>query len=89
MISSDAGLLTKPVSTTQLDISMAERWEVIFDFSSYAGQNVTLRNNRDVGADDDYNSTDKVMRFMVSPTILDNTNNGPLPATFRDVHFVL
>lgn len=87
VIGSDAGLLSNPVSTTQLDISMAERWEVVFDFTSYAGQNVTLRNNRKVGADDDYNSTDKVMRFVVGPTVLDNTGNGPLPSTLREVPF--
>lgn len=44
---------------------MAERWEVVFDFTSFAGKNVTLRNMRDVGADEDYNSTDKVMRKSI------------------------
>jgi FtsP/CotA-like multicopper oxidase with cupredoxin domain len=62
VVGSDAGLLTRPVQSNQLDISMAERWEVVFDFSQFAGKNVTLRNMRDVGADEDYNSTDKVMR---------------------------
>jgi bilirubin oxidase len=61
---------------------MAERWEVVFDFSSYAGKNITLRNNRDVQADDDYNSTDKVMKFVVATTVADSSNNGPLPAAF-------
>ncbi|THV66965.1 oxidase cueO precursor [Aureobasidium pullulans] len=58
---SDAGLTAKPVQTTQLDMAIAERWEVVFDFTSFSGQNVTLKNNRQVAADIDYNSTDKVM----------------------------
>ncbi|CAD0100682.1 unnamed protein product [Aureobasidium mustum] len=85
VIGSDAGLLASPVSTTQLDISMAERWEVVFDFSSYAGQNITLKNTGNVAADDDFDGTDRVMRFMVGNSVSDNTNNGPLPATLRSV----
>jgi FtsP/CotA-like multicopper oxidase with cupredoxin domain len=64
VVGSDAGLLTRPVQSNQLAISMAERWEVVIDFAAYAGKNVTLRNMRDVGADEDYNSTDKVMREL-------------------------
>lgn len=85
VIGSDAGLLASPVSTTQLDISMAERWEVVFDFSSYAGQNITLKNTGNVAADDDFDGTDRVMRFMVGNSVSDNTNNGPLPASLRSV----
>lgn len=85
VIGSDAGLLASPVSTTQLDISMAERWEVVFDFSSYAGQNITLKNTGNVAADDDFDGTDRVMRFMVGNLVTDNSNNGPLPATLRSV----
>lgn len=64
VVGSDAGLTAKPVPTTQLDISIAERWEVVFDFTSFVGQNVTLKNNRQVAADTDYNSTDKVMSTL-------------------------
>jgi bilirubin oxidase len=69
VVGSDAGLTEKPVSTTQLDISMAERWEVVVDFSSYAGKNLTYRNNRNVGADKDYPETDKVMRKSTPPCL--------------------
>jgi bilirubin oxidase len=64
---------------------MAERWEVVFDFAKYAGQNVTLKNTGKVAADDDYIATDRVMRFVVGDTVKDNTNNGALPATLRNV----
>ena len=87
VIGSDAGLLTKPVQSNLLHIAMAERWEVVIDFAPYAGKNVTVRNNRDVQADEDYNSTDKVMRFVVGTTVTSQQGNGNLPATLRSVPF--
>lgn len=87
VIASDTGLLTKPVPSDNLEISMAERWEVVIDFSAYKGQNVTLKNARDVQADEDYNSTDKVMQFVVGNTITSDQGNGALPAKLRDVPF--
>lgn len=62
VIASDAGLLERPVDTTQLDISMAERWEIVVDFTNYEGQNLTMRSNAQVGADTPYLHTDKIMR---------------------------
>ena len=62
VFASDAGLMLNPVQTNDLYISDAERWEVIFDFTSFAGKNVTLKNARKVAADEDYAATDQVMR---------------------------
>jgi len=87
VIGADTGLLTKPVQSSSLEISMAERWEVVFDFEKYAGKNVTLKNGRDVQHDEDYNSTDKVMQFVVGSTVTDSSNNGALPSTLRAVPF--
>jgi bilirubin oxidase len=61
VFASDSGMTLNPVDTNELYISDAERWEVIFDFTKYAGKNVTLRNSRNIAADKDYNSTDQVM----------------------------
>ena len=44
---------------------MAERWEVVFDFSPFKNQNVTLKSNAKVADVDPYLHTDKVMRFVV------------------------
>lgn len=66
VVASDAGLLLNPVDTTQLDISMAERWEVVIDFAAYKGQNVTLRSNAKVADNDPYLHTDKVMRKWIN-----------------------
>jgi bilirubin oxidase len=87
VVGSDAGLLTKPVDTTQLDISMAERWEVVFDFSGYKNQNVTLRSNAKVADVDPYLHTDKVMRFVVGDTVTSDKKNEALPNKLRDVPF--
>lgn len=85
VIGSDAGLLTGPVTTTTLTASMAERWEIVVDFSSFAGQNITLRNQEDVGKDDDYKETVNVMRFVVSKDSV--TDNSRVPSTLRSVPF--
>lgn len=71
---------------------MAERYEIVFDFSAYAGQAVELRNlpkAGGIGTDDDYLNTDKVMRFIVSSTPVEDTSavpdtlrsNVPFPVT--------
>ena len=87
VIASDAGLMTKPVQTDNLEISMAERWEVVIDFSAYQGKNITIKNARDVQADEDYNSTDKVMRFVVGKEVTSTAGNGALPSALRSVPF--
>ncbi|KAH9902317.1 Cupredoxin [Xylariomycetidae sp. FL2044] len=88
VIASDAGLLERPVSVTQMFISVAERYEVVFDFSAYAGQAVELRNLPkvgDLGVDDDFLNTDKVMRFIVSANPVDDPST--VPEVLREVPF--
>ncbi|KAF1948831.1 hypothetical protein CC80DRAFT_529783 [Byssothecium circinans] len=89
VFASDAGLTLNPVETNDLYISVAERWEVIFDFSKYAGKNITIKNARKVAADDDYAATDQVMKFIVGNTVSDPSNNLPngLPQNLRSVPF--
>ncbi|KAJ4343309.1 hypothetical protein N0V87_000531 [Didymella glomerata] len=87
VIGADTGLLTKPVQSSNLEISMAERWEVVFDFAQFSGKNVTLKNGRDVQHDEDYAATDKVMQFIVGKDVKDTTNNGNLPSALRNVPF--
>lgn len=89
VIGADTGLLTKPVTSSDLEISMAERWEIIFDFSAYAGQNVTVKNEDEGGprGNNDGGNTDKVMRFVVGNTVSDFFNNGNPPSNLRTVPF--
>ncbi|KAI1841538.1 hypothetical protein JX265_013503 [Neoarthrinium moseri] len=88
VIASDAGLLEAPATVNQLLISMAERYEIVFDFSKFAGQAIELRNlpkAGGIGVDDDYENTDKVMRFMVSSGSVSDLST--VPAKLRDVPF--
>jgi bilirubin oxidase len=67
---------------------MAERYEVVFDFSQYAGQTIELRNSPGVGGigtDEDYVATDKVLRFVVNSTAV--TDPSTVPTTLRSVPF--
>ncbi|RDW73850.1 hypothetical protein BP5796_07292 [Coleophoma crateriformis] len=82
VVGSDSGRTSKPVLTPDLWISIAERWEVVFDFAPYAGKTVYLKNFLVTQADTPYNNTDQVMKFNVGTTVTDNSNNGPMPASF-------
>jgi bilirubin oxidase len=83
VVGSDSGRTDKPVSTTDLYLSIAERWEIVFDFAPYAGKPIYMKNFFKVEADTPFNSTDQVMKFNVGTTVSDQTNNGPLPAAFN------
>lgn len=87
IIGSDAGLLQQPVNTDVVTQSIAERWEVIIDFTQYAGQNLTLRNQKGVGADADFAATDRTMRFVVGNTVSSQAGNGAIPNPLRQVPF--
>lgn len=87
VIGSDSGLLAKPVPVQDVTMSIAERWEVIVDFTGLNNQNVTMMNTRGVGADSDFDATDKVMRFVVGNTVTSQAGNGPIPSTLRAVDF--
>ncbi|KAI9147483.1 Bilirubin oxidase [Paramyrothecium foliicola] len=89
VIASDSGLLTGPVETDHLLISMAERYEIVFDFSQYAGQTIDLRNQDAAGGfgtDITFENTDKVMRFNVASE-LSEPDTSEVPTTLRDVPF--
>jgi FtsP/CotA-like multicopper oxidase with cupredoxin domain len=85
VIASDSGLLASPATTSMLYISMGERYEIVFDFSPFAGQNITLKNTEDVGDDEDYLHTNKVMRFVVSGAPV--TDLSTVPSTLATIHW--
>lgn len=84
VISSDTGFLTNPVTVNTLYHSIAERYEVVFDFAPFAGQNITLRNTGDVAADTDYLYTDRVLQFRVSDTAVTDPSVVPNPLRVID-----
>ena len=83
VIASDSGLFGSPVSSSDLVISMGERYEVVFDFSSYSGQNLTLKNSLAIDGVTQFSNTDKVMAFVVGDSVSDSSNNGAVPATLN------
>ncbi|KAK2593549.1 hypothetical protein QQS21_008724 [Conoideocrella luteorostrata] len=81
VVASDAGFMSSAITTSKLVTAMAERWEIIFDFSPFAGQNLMMRNERKVFADDDFPATDKVLRFTVGHKVSSSDNNESLPTS--------
>ncbi|MBJ7453291.1 MAG: multicopper oxidase domain-containing protein, partial [Blastococcus sp.] len=65
VVATDGGAMPAPVEVSTLPAVMAERYEVVVDFSAFpAGQRVELRN---LGVENaiDYDHTNKVMAFQV------------------------
>ncbi|KAH6999248.1 Cupredoxin [Ilyonectria sp. MPI-CAGE-AT-0026] len=88
VVASDGGLLSEPVQVSDIYVSMAERYEIVFDFSQYKGQTLELRNLEKVGGigtDDDYENTDKVMRLVVSSDAVND--DSTVPSKLRDIPF--
>jgi bilirubin oxidase len=82
VVGSDSGRTSMPVSTPDLYISVAERWEIVIDFAPFAGKSIFLKNFFTVEADTPFENTNAVVRFDVGTVVLDNSNNGPLPPVF-------
>lgn len=90
VIASDCGLFGNPVTTSDVLISMGERYEVIIDFSAYAGHNITMKNKLQIPVVDEYQNTDKVMMFVVGSSVSDSSINGDLPSILNhDIAWLL
>lgn len=79
IVASDSGFMSSSVTTTELVVAMAERWEIIVDFSNYSNRNLTLTNQQKVFDAPDYAETGRVMQFAVGAITSSDTNNGPIP----------
>ena len=75
VIGTDAGLMSAPVTTSEIRIGMAERYEVIVDFSVYPiGTQVVLQNL------DGETLLNQIMRFDV---VRQESSYSTVPATLR------
>jgi len=75
VIGTDGGLTTHPEPVARLKTSMAERYEVVIDFSKYTiGQRVVLQNVSPPN-NIDYSTTTNVMAFDVVAEASDSSNN--------------
>jgi len=88
-ISNDGNLLPAPVDVTSITLSVAERMDIIVDFSRFAGKSVFLENRMEqtngrgpTGRTLPAGTGNLVMRFdVVLPPVADSP---PLPATLLD-----
>lgn len=65
LIGTDGGLLEKPVKVTSLDVSPAERVDIVVDFSRLEGQNIRLQDGFELD-----NPTGDIMEFRVNIPLL-------------------
>ena len=76
VIGTDGGLMPQVQQTTQLRIGMAERYEIVIDFSKYAPGTKLQLLNLGVPNSTDFDNTGKVMQFEVVNDAFDKTNNA-------------
>jgi len=67
VIATDGGLMKNPQIVKSFRHGMAERYEVILDFSAYAGKTIQMLNDSTPN-NIDYANTGKVMQFVVANT---------------------
>jgi FtsP/CotA-like multicopper oxidase with cupredoxin domain len=78
VVATGGGLTRAPADVAGLRISSGERYDVLVDFSRFAGQRIELRNN-EVDNTIEYDHTDKVMAFRVGAG--DGSTDAPLNTT--------
>lgn len=83
VIASDSGLFGAPVSTKDVTIATGERYEIVIDFSPYAGKNITLGNDMQQQQIQEFANTNSVMKFVVGNSVSDSSNNGAVPSTLN------
>ena len=84
VIGTDAGLMTSPALVKDFRIGMAERYEVIIDFSKYKNGTQVVLQNLELPIDINYDNTNVIMRFdVVKPK--SSVPDPALPSTLRTV----
>ena len=84
VIASDSGLFGSPVDSNNVVMGMAERYEIVVDFSAFANQNLTLKNAFDLEGPGypQYPNMDLVMSFVVGDSVSDWSSND-VPSTLN------
>src|SRR5215218_1319466 len=76
VIGTDGGLMPQVQQTTQLRIGMAERYEIVIDFSKYTPGTKLQLLNLGVPNSTDFDNTNKIMQFEVTADAFDPANNA-------------
>ncbi|MCW2581229.1 MAG: Bilirubin oxidase, partial [Klenkia sp.] len=85
VIATDGGFMANPQQVTELRVGMAERYEIVVDFTALpVGQKIQLV-NRGVKNATDYDHTNKVVQFQASGPPTDTSNNT-VPAVLTTPH---
>jgi spore coat protein A, manganese oxidase len=74
VIGTDGGLMPHPAPCEHVKVGMAERYEIVIDFSTMAGKKVVLQNNSPKN-NIDYDTTHVVMQFTVGTHVSSAANN--------------
>jgi FtsP/CotA-like multicopper oxidase with cupredoxin domain len=80
VVATDAGLMHKAVSATSVRFGMAERYEIVIDFSALKGKTLLLRNLRPIN-NVEFPTTRTVMQFEVGSTVSNPSQNATVPGT--------
>lgn len=77
-IGSDGGLLPRSVKTQTISLALAERYDVLIDFSAFDGEHIILTNGTGCGGDADPDTDANVMQFRVTkPLKGEDTSRKP------------
>jgi FtsP/CotA-like multicopper oxidase with cupredoxin domain len=74
VIATDGGLMPAPMTISSHRQLSGERYEIVIDFSKFAGKTVDMLNTSPTN-NIDYANTNKVMRFQVGTVVTDTRNN--------------
>ncbi|KAI5211905.1 hypothetical protein AUEXF2481DRAFT_36948 [Aureobasidium subglaciale EXF-2481] len=85
IIASDSGLFGSPVASNDVTIAMGERYEIVVDFSSFANQNLTMKNAFHLGGQGlaQFDNEDLIMSFVVGESVADWSSND-VPGTLNE-----
>jgi FtsP/CotA-like multicopper oxidase with cupredoxin domain len=82
VIATDGGFMPKPVQTSSLRLGMAERYEVVVDFTGCLDNAEVLLQSADVKNNVDYLHTRKVMKFKVGVGKASDLRTNEIPSSF-------
>ncbi len=78
VVGTDGGIMEVAQGVTSLRVGMAERYEVVIDFSALAGRTLVLKNLRPPD-NVEFATTGQVMQFVVGTTVSNRANNATKP----------
>jgi FtsP/CotA-like multicopper oxidase with cupredoxin domain len=82
VIATDGGFMPKPVQVSSLRVGMAERYEVIVDFTDCLDTAEVLMRSAQVKNNVDYDHTRKIMKFRVGAGPATDLSTNEIPASF-------